>query len=63
MASYSDAVKTVQDTITTMDSLRGLFLQVHSDVKEYLEWKTRLNGVLQDLGEWAPMVYRPGGQW
>ena len=63
MTSYSEALKNVQDTIATADSLRGLFSQIRSDVKEYLEWKTRLDGLLQDLGEWAPMVYRPGGQW
>jgi len=61
--SYSDALKNVQDTIATADSLRGLFSQIRSDVKEYLEWKNRLDGLLKDLGDWAPMVYRPGGQW
>ncbi|KAK1758180.1 hypothetical protein QBC47DRAFT_373853 [Echria macrotheca] len=61
--AYAKALKNVQDTISTADSLRGFFMQARSDVKDYLNWKTQLNNLLEDLGEWAPVVYRPDGWW
>lgn len=53
----------IQATISSANSLLGLYKEIEGEVAGYHDWKQRVNNLLADLGEWAPMVFRKNSWW
>ena len=63
MSAVGKVNSDIQATISSANSLLGLYKEIEGEVAGYHDWKQRVNNLLADLGEWAPMAFRNNRWW